>query len=258
MLIDTHCHFYESVFDCDREALVKQSQSLGLSHLIMPNVDLESLGLMHACTQRYPDFCFPLIGLHPCSVRSDYMEVLKKLESQWSSQVWVGIGEIGLDFYWSREFEKEQKDAFTLQIQWAVQHELPAIIHTRNSIETCLNILESQIKLPKLIFHCFGESLEMAQRILKLNTQVMLGIGGVLTFKQSHLRETVKNLGINNLVLETDAPYLAPTPFRGKRNAPPYLFETLRVLSQVLELDSETVMQKTTQNARLIFNTLPI
>lgn len=256
MVIDTHCHIYDTVFDADRDKLICQSKDLGIEALIMPNVDMDSLKPLISCAQAYPGFCIPLIGLHPCAVNANYKSQLVEIQSHWDTFTWQGIGEIGLDFYWSKTFEKEQEQVFLEQIDWAVQKQLPAILHNRNSLERCLELLENLEQLPELVFHCFGESYEMAKRCLNLNTKVMFGIGGVLTFKQSHLRETVKQLGISNIVIETDAPYLAPVPFRGKRNIPPYIFETAKLLSETLKMEIYDVYRETTKNARLIFSNL--
>jgi TatD DNase family protein len=256
MVIDTHCHIYDTVYDEDRDKLICQSKDLGIKALILPNVDVDTLKPLIHCAKSHPGFCIPLIGLHPCSVNANYKSQLIELQTYWDTIAWQGIGEIGLDFYWSKTFEKEQEQAFLEQINWAVQKKLPAVLHNRNSLERCLELLEDIEQLPQLVFHCFGESYEMAKRCLNLNTKVMFGIGGVLTFKQTHLRETVKQLGISNIVIETDAPYLAPVPFRGKRNIPPYIFETAKLLSETLKMQISDVYRETTKNARLIFSNL--
>lgn len=256
MVIDTHCHIYDPVFDADRSKLIQQSKALGLEALYLPNVDLDSLKPLISCCQSYPGFCIPLIGLHPCSVTQHYKSQLQQLLSHWNTLTWKGIGEIGLDFYWSTTYKNEQELAFLEQVEWAISKKLPVVLHNRNSLDRCLDLLENQANLPPLVFHCFGESYELAKRCLNLKTSVMLGIGGVLTFKQSGLKEVVKNLGISNIVLETDAPYLAPVPFRGKRNTPVLIFETAKVLAETLEMEISEVFAATTKNARLIFSNL--
>ncbi len=253
-LIDTHAHLYSKEFDADRSAMIQRAKSAGLSRIYLPNVDAESIEAMLELENQYPGFCFPMMGLHPCSVDRDYKKVLDLHFEQLQKRPFVAIGEIGLDYYWSKEFVTEQQDAFRIQSQWALDLQIPIIIHARESLDDLIQIV-SEIKAENNhfsgIFHCFSGNARQAQSIIDLGFYI--GIGGVLTYKKSNLGEEIKNLPLESIVLETDAPYLSPVPHRGKRNESAYIYHVAEHLSQLKGISIEEVAGITTQNALRIF-----
>src|SRR5687767_8217756 len=220
-LIDTHIHLYAEEFDPNRENLIEDAVNSGINTFIIPNIDSSSIpGLIEICNQR-PTQCFPMIGLHPCYIKDDFEEELKIIKKNlevYSKQV-VAIGEIGIDLYWDPSTRKNQEIAFIKQLQWASDYRLPVAIHSRNSTEMIISILE-ELKDLKLtgVFHCFSGNRAEAEKIIDLG--FLLGIGGVLTFKNSGLDKVIADIPLEHIVLETDAPYLAPAPYRGKTNLP--------------------------------------
>ena len=222
MFIDTHTHLYSEEFNEDRFTCIKQAISNGVSRFYMPNVDSESIDGMLALEAQFPEHCFPMMGLHPCSVNGNYEKELEIVKTWLDKRRFKAIGEIGIDLYWDKTFIKEQELAFKQQIDWALEFKYPIVIHCRNAFDEIYAILSMYSSLPKGIFHCFSGNLDQAKQILSLGN-FKLGIGGVVTFKNSGLDKIVEQLDINDLVLETDAPYLAPVPHRGKRNESNYL-----------------------------------
>lgn len=249
-MIDTHAHIYLPEFDEDRDAMMQRAIQNGVQKIFLPNIDVESISLMQSCTQQYPEFCFPMMGLHPCSVQSDWMEVLDKMESliAHNPKSFYGIGECGLDYYWDTSRIAEQKLAFERQILLAKKYRLPLIIHSRDAMDDCLALV-AQHSGPDLrgIFHCFSGTREQLDRVKALN--FMAGIGGVATFKNGGLDKVLQYTDLPHLVLETDAPYLAPVPFRGKRNDPAYLRYVADRLSEILQCDAAEIIRITSQNA---------
>ena len=251
-LVDTHSHLYAEEFDLDSAKVVADAFRLGVESIYLPNVDSRSIERMLKLEAQYPNACFAMMGLHPCSVNLNYTEELSVVRSWLDRRKFVAIGEIGIDLYWDKTFIDQQKIAFKQQINWAIEFNLPIVIHCRDAFEEILEILESFEKLPKGIFHCFSGSAEQAQRILKLNS-FKLGIGGVLTFKNSGLDKVIEQISIEHLVLETDSPYLAPVPHRGKRNESAYLFIIAKKLAEIKNLSLDEVASITSVNARSIF-----
>ena len=253
MLIDTHSHIYASEFDFDRDAMMARAFSQGVEKIFLPNVDLESIPRMLELEAKYPNNCFAMMGLHPCSVGADYKEVLNTIESWLGRRKFVAVGEIGLDYYWSKEFVEAQKDAFRMQCRWAMELDIPIIIHARDSLDDLIQIVSEEKKDARLrgIFHCFGGTLEQAKQIMDLGFS--MGIGGVLTYKKSGLDELVKSIPLEWLVLETDAPYLTPVPHRGKRNESGYIRIIAEKLAEVKGLSLEEVAEVTSRNAEKIF-----
>jgi TatD DNase family protein len=251
-MIDTHCHLYAEQFDDDRDEVVKNAISGGVSKFLLPNIDLESLEPLYALSNKYPDHCLPMMGLHPTSVDGDYKQVLDRIYKELGTRKFVAIGEIGLDYYWDTTFKEQQIDAFKTQMLWASELNLPVAIHTRNSFDDAFACVE-KIKPDGLtgVFHCFSGSLDDAQKIM--NIDFFMGIGGVLTFKNGGIDKVLPDLKIESLVLETDAPYLAPVPHRGKRNSPEFLPLVAFKMAEVMKTDVETVHLKTTENAIRLF-----
>jgi TatD DNase family protein len=232
---------------------LQRAANAGVNYLFLPNIDLDSIEEMHKLSISFPKKCFPMMGLHPCSVKENFLEILEKMKTLLNHNKYYGIGETGIDLYWDKTFIEQQKQSFKIQIQWAKDYNLPLIIHCRNAFSEILEILDEQDdKNLKGIFHCFNGNAEQAAHILKYNN-FLLGIGGVLTYKNSGLEEVIKNIPIEKIVLETDSPYLAPTPFRGKRNEPAYITEVAKKLTEIYGVSFEEVAKKTSINAFKIF-----
>lgn len=252
MFIDTHTHLYSEEFNVDRKAVILSAINLGVEKFFLPNVDSSSIQGMLELEQQFPANCFPMMGLHPCSVKENYLEELTIVKSWLDKRRFFAIGEIGMDLYWDKTFVKEQEWAFRQQIEWAMEFNYTIVIHCRNAFDEIFAILKSYPKLPKGIFHCFSGTFEQAQHILDLGN-FKLGIGGVVTFKNSGLDKVVEQLSINDLVLETDAPYLAPNPHRGKRNESAYIPLVAQKIADLKQLSIEDVALITTKNAEEIF-----
>jgi TatD DNase family protein len=253
MFVDTHTHLYAEEFNADRPQMIKKALSCGIKKLYMPNIDSSSIDSMFQLEKEYPQNCFAMMGLHPCSVNEKVEEELKIVEAWLTKRKFCAIGEIGIDLYWDKTFFEEQKMAFKAQIDWALQYNYPIVIHCREAFDEIYEILLSYTSLPKGIFHCFSGNLEQAQKVISLDT-FKLGIGGVVTFKNSGLDKVVEQLDMKHLVLETDAPYLAPVPFRGKRNESAYLVQVAERVSAIKSISIAEVAEITTRNASEIFD----
>jgi TatD DNase family protein len=254
--IDTHTHLYASEFDADRTAVVEKAIQNGVTHFFLPNIDIHSIQPMLDLVWSFPNHCFPMMGLHPCSVDQHVEAHLFQIQKWFKKRKFYAIGEIGLDYYWSTDFKAEQIRAFRMQIQWAIQQDLPIVIHSRNSNEDVIAILK-EMKHPRLrgIFHCFGGNAAQAAEVVDLG--FLLGIGGVLTFKNGGLDKAIEDIPLTHLVLETDAPYLAPVPYRGKRNESFYILEVARKLAELKKVGLNQLAEITTQNAQKVFGMLP-
>lgn len=251
--IDTHTHLYAQQFEADRTASIERAIAEGVQTLLMPNIDSESVEGMKQLVQQFPSNCYAMMGLHPCSVKENVEEELKNVENELRSNSYIAVGEIGMDLYWDKTFVQEQEMAFRTQIQWAKEHRLPIVIHCRNAFDEILEILdEVNDNTLSGIFHCFTGNLEQAKHILGYG-QFKLGIGGVLTYKNSGLDKVVEQLALTDLVLETDAPYLPPTPHRGKRNESSYLLRVAERISEIYRLPMAEIARQTTVNAEEIF-----
>lgn len=253
-MIDTHCHLDGEEFQADLDAVVARAREAGVTAIGVPGIDLQSCETVMALCGRYPGYCFPMLGLHPEEVRADWQELLAQLHRKMDDRV-IAIGEVGLDFYWSREFEKEQLQAFEEQVKWSVEMRLPLMIHCRKAQNEMVAILKRyKDDLPGGVFHCFtGNALE-AQELLQFD-RFVLGIGGVLTFKKSHLPEVLPAaVPLDRIVLETDAPYMAPVPHRGQRNEPAFVAEVMRVLAAAYGVSEEEVARQTDANCEKILN----
>jgi TatD DNase family protein len=251
-LIDTHAHIYLDEFLPDNQQFIQRAQESGVEKIFMPNIDLTSIDPMLAMEEKYPDICYPMMGLHPCYVQQDATAALKSIREWLDKRRFSAVGEIGLDYHWDKSNIDIQKQAFEQQIIWASELELPVIIHSRKSLEDCISIIKKHQR-GKLrgIFHCFSGSLEEAKKIEGLG--FFMGIGGVITYKNAGVKEVVKHIPLESLVLETDAPYLTPVPFRGKRNEPAYLEYVVDTLAEAKEMAKENVAHQTTQNALKLF-----
>ncbi len=252
MLIDTHAHLYLQQFKEDRDEMIQRARDAGIGRMYLPNIDRDSIEEMLQLESRQPGVCFAMMGLHPCSVKADFEEQLSLIKEWLTRRPFVAIGEIGLDLYWDKTFFSAQKEAFRRQIDWAIELDRPIVIHSRDSTAEVIHILKEK-KHPKLrgIFHCFGGSVEEAESIVGLG--FLLGIGGVLTFKKTGLDKTMEVVALKHLVLETDAPYLAPVPYRGKRNESAYVRLIAQKLASIKGLSVEEVEQITTANALQLF-----
>ena len=252
MLIDTHTHLYSEEFNLDRDEVIQRCLQNEIKKLYLPNVDSQSIESMLALESKYPDVCFAMMGLHPCSVKENYKEELAIVNEWLKKRKFVAIGEIGMDLYWDKTFVKEQEEAFNTQMDWALEHDVPIVIHCRDAFDEIFNVLATRSKLPKGIFHCFSGNLEQATKIIHLG-KFKLGIGGVLTFKNSGLDKVVEQIDMKHIVLETDSPYLAPMPHRGKRNESSYTKLVAEKLASIKGISSNDVASITTQNAQEIF-----
>jgi TatD DNase family protein len=250
--IDTHAHLYAEQFDEDRNEMLDRARALDIKRFYLPNIDSTSIEAMLDLEAKHPKDCFPMMGVHPCSIKADYKKELAIAEEWLQKRKFVGVGEIGVDLYWDKTFVVEQKEAFRTQINWARDLGIPFVIHSRDSLDLTIQIVEEeQDGNLSGIFHCFGGSLEQARRIIGIG--FYLGIGGVLTFKKSGLDTVIDKVDLKNLVLETDAPYLSPTPFRGKRNESAYIRQIAEKLASVKETPLEEVAKVTSRNALEIF-----
>jgi len=253
MFIDTHAHLYDEQFIQDIQSVIVKSQEQGVEKIFMPNCDLATLQPMLDISAAYPNNCFPMLGLHPCYVKEDVEEVLEVMQKHLSGDItFSAIGEIGLDYYWDKTFVEQQKRAFELQIDWALQNELSIVVHSRESTQDCIDIIaKKQQGDLRGIFHCFSGSLNEAKQLIDLG--FYLGIGGVLTFKNSNLKSIVKDIDLKHLVLETDAPYLAPVPHRGKRNEPTYIPLIASIMAEIKQVTIDEIAHQTSINANQIF-----
>lgn len=251
LLIDTHTHLYQPAFDEDRAAMIERAKAIGVTRFYMPGIDSEVIERMEQTEAQFPE-CIMMPGLHPCSVNENYQQELDIVSGQLQRRSFPALGEIGLDFYWDKTYTHQQYEAFRQQIELALQYQLPIVIHTRNAMQETINIVK-EYKNRGLtgIFHCFSGSIESARQIIDLG--FLLGIGGVVTYKNAGLPDVLKKIPLDYLVLETDAPYLTPVPFRGKRNESSYLPYVVSALSEVYELPADSIAAATTANALRLF-----
>lgn len=252
-MIDTHCHLDGEEFREDLDVVVTRAREAGVTAIGVPGIDLKSCDTVLEVCRRYPGYCFPMLGLHPEEVRADWREVLTHIKPFLNRG--VCIGEVGLDFYWSREFESEQIEAFEEQVRWSVELGLPLMIHCRKAQNEMVNILKRyKNQLPGGVFHCFtGNELE-ARELLQFD-RFVLGIGGVLTFKKSKLPETLQAVvPLERIVLETDSPYMAPVPMRGQRNEPAFVAHVAQRLAETYDVSISEVIRQTDENCKKVLN----
>jgi TatD DNase family protein len=253
MIIDTHSHIYLPEFRDDLDQMLRRAENEVVKLILMPAIDNEThLGMLKT-EEEFPGKCLSMMGLHPCSVKEGYQQELKIAKEYFEKRRFVAVGETGLDFYWDRTFTKEQYESFQTQIELAKQYDIPVVIHSRNSIDECIKMIrENQQGNLKGVFHCFSGNENQAKEIIDVG--FYLGIGGVVTFKNSGLDKVMVDVDMKNVVLETDAPYLAPVPFRGKRNECSYLKYVVEKLAEIKNVAKEEIANITTKNAKELFN----
>lgn len=256
-LIDTHSHLYLEDFDVDRDELISAARDFGVRALLLPNIDRTSIDRLHQLCDSQPGFCYPMMGLHPTSVGSDYVAELSALEKCLNKRSYCAIGEIGIDLYWDKTFLDEQKEVFEEQLRWSIAYSLPVSIHTRNAfVEVFDSIYKVGAEKLKGVFHCFSGTEAELKEILLLK-KFKLGINGIITYKNSDLPDLLKRFAtIKDVVLETDAPYLPPVPYRGKRNIPIYMAETITKVADVFDLSIAEASCIIEENSEEIFTTI--
>lgn len=253
-MIDTHSHIYGPEFDDDRQEVINRALAAGIDKILMPNINEESISAMMSLAGQYPKVCYPMMGLHPEDVHEDWNHVLDRMETQLDGM--VAVGEVGLDFYWDDTYRREQIEALERQVCWAKEHSLPLVIHMRKAENELMELMDRHSADGLTgIFHCFGGSLETARRMLR-HEGFVLGIGGVVTFKNSRLAETLKHVPMDRIVLETDSPYLSPVPFRGQRNEPSYVVHVARFLSNIYNVSVEELNDITVATTHRLFGRL--
>jgi TatD DNase family protein len=251
-LIDTHTHIYLAEFDPEKPLVIERAEKEGVAKMLLPAIDSESHEQMFLLEQAYPS-CMAMMGLHPCSVKENFKEELSIARTLLEKRKFVGVGEIGLDFYWDKTFTDQQYKAFHEQLEWAIHFAIPVSIHSRNATDECIAVVaEHQKGKLKGVFHCFSGDEKQAKQVIDLG--LYLGIGGVVTFKNSGLDKVMENISLDHVVLETDAPYLAPVPFRGKRNEPGYLKYVVEKLGILKNIPVDVVATTTSFNAKALFN----
>lgn len=249
---DTHTHLYLKEFDEDRDEVMRRAKDAGIEYFFLPNIDSGSIDAMKSLSSAYPANCFPMMGLHPTSVKENYRQELKLVEQHLNEGAYYAIGEVGIDLYWDDSFREQQFEAFRHQIMLSLRHRLPLVIHSRDSFDEIMNVLDEFKGEPlRGIFHCFTGSEDQALKIIEKG--FLLGIGGVLTFKNSKLRDNLKKVPIEKTVLETDAPFLTPMPYRGKRNESSYIRIIAEQLADTKNISLEKLSEITSNNALTLF-----
>lgn len=251
-MIDTHAHIYAEEFQEDLEKTIQRAQDCGIEKILMPNIDAQSIDPMMDLEKAYPDLCYPMMGLHPCYVKEDYLNQLKVIERWFETRKFLAVGEIGTDLYWDKTFWSQQQEAFHFQCKLALKYNLPIVIHSRDSIDETIDMVMDYVDQGlRGVFHCFTGTVEQATRITGMG--FYLGLGGVSTFKNGGLDKVIPYLDKTKIVLETDAPYLAPAPNRGKRNEPSYLSLIAERVAGYLEISVDDLVSLTTRNANSLF-----
>ena len=252
IFIDTHSHLYLEEFDNDLSEVIERAKQADIQRVLLPNIDSSTVERLLKTTENHADFFFPMMGLHPTSVKENYKNELENVEKELKTGKYIAIGEIGIDLYWDKNFAKEQNDALRIQFDMALKFDLPVAIHMRDSFDEIISVAEDYRGSGlRGVFHCFTGNLEQAHQIINLG--YYLGIGGVVTFKNSGLDKVVKELNLQHLILETDAPYLSPVPFRGKRNESAYMIRTAEKLASIFEKPLDDIANITTTNAKQLF-----
>jgi TatD DNase family protein len=252
IITDTHTHLYSEEFDQDRNEMIQRAIDAGVSRFFIPAIDSTCTEAMYELEKNHPDHVFLMMGLHPTYVKENYLEELQHVEDELTKRKFYAIGEIGIDLYWDKTHLPQQQIAFRTQIQWAKKLKLPIVIHCREAFDEIFDILEEE-KSPELfgIFHCFSGTHDQALRAISYNMK--LGIGGVVTFKNGKIDQFLNQIDLKHIVLETDSPYLAPIPYRGKRNESSYLVNVVDKLSQIYGLSADEIARITTENSKVIF-----
>jgi TatD DNase family protein len=253
-IIDTHTHLYLKEFDSDRTQVIQRAMQADIMAVLLPNIDSTTLKPLYQLCDQFPAFAFPMMGLHPTSVEDSYTSHLMQIERNLSSRTYCGIGEIGIDLYWNRQYLKAQKEVFEEQLRWSINMQLPVSIHTRNAYNEVFDSIHKVGKDSlKGVFHCFSGTIEDLEEIKKLSN-FKVGIDGNITYKKAPLAEILKKIPLDLLLLETDSPYLAPVPYRGKRNEPSYLWETAKKIAEIYQISVEEVANQTLKNTLELFD----
>ena len=251
-IIDSHIHLYLDEFSDDREKLIKNAENENIKKFLLPNINLDSVEKMILLCEKYPKKCYPMIGLHPCYVDKNYVKNLNILENYFNTTKFIAVGEIGIDLHWDKTYINEQKKAFKTQISWAKKHHLPIVIHCRNSFEEIYKILKEESDENLFgVLHCFGGSIDQAKKLIDLN--FFLGIGGVLTYKNSNLKSVLQQIPIDKILIETDAPYLSPSPYRGKRNEPGFIKYTAQKICEIKNISMQDLTNQLYKNTKSLF-----
>lgn len=252
ILADTHTHLNLKEFDADLDDVIQNAIQKGIKYFILPNIDSSTASRINEITDKYPQHCYALWGLHPTSVNENYKDEIQKMDDLFKNHKYIGIGETGIDLYWDKTFLTQQQESFRVHINKSISENLPLIIHSRQSHEAIMEVL-SEFKSEKLkgIFHCFSGNVEQAEQVIELGFKI--GVGGVVTYKNSLLKEVVENISLENIVLETDAPYLSPVPYRGKRNESAYIYEIAEFVAKIKNISISKVAEITTSNTMKLF-----
>ena len=256
MFTDSHTHLYLDAFKADRDQMIQRALDAGVRRMLLPNIDSTSMEALFSLTEQFPEHCLPMLGLHPTSVKENYLEELSIVEKTLQREGIIAIGETGIDLYWDTSYLKEQEEAFSTQIGWAMERDLPLVIHARDSFPEIFRVLDRSGG-PELrgVFHSFTGGMEELEQALSYD--FMIGINGIVTFKNSGLGDIVKEIPTDRLLLETDAPFLAPVPYRGKRNESSYLVETASKVAEIHNLSMEEIARITSANAEQMFRLKP-
>ncbi len=254
MFIDTHTHLFTDAFDEDRKEVVEKAISMGVSKMLLPNIDVETIPRVFALSNEFPNNCHPMMGLHPGSVGEDFLNDLVVIKEALDSKKCVAVGEIGMDLYWDKTFVEQQKVAFRMQIDWAKELNLPIVIHAREAFDEIFEIID-EVNDDRLtgVFHCFTGTIEQANHVLSYGG-FKLGIGGVVTYKKSELPDVISQISLEHIILETDSPYLPPVPHRGKRNESSYVLHVAEKLADIYQVPFREIEEQTTKNAKELFN----
>jgi TatD DNase family protein len=251
-MVDTHIHLYDEQFEHDLETVITRAEDSGVGRMLLPNIDAQTVQPMLEVCRQYPARCFPMLGLHPTSVHEDFEQQLEIIASYLDHTKIVAIGEIGVDLYWDRQFLDQQLEAFRIQIGWAKKYKLPLSIHCRKSYNEIISVLKKeQDGTLSGVFHCFPGNVRQAEEVVKLG--FMLGVGGVVTYKNAEMATVVQNVGIEHILTETDAPYLPPVPFRGKRNESAYIYHIVQKIAELKSMSQTEVADVTDANAERVF-----
>lgn len=252
-IIDTHSHIYSKEFNEDREEVVSRAKKAGVEAILLPNINSSSIQPLNELSAQHPNYCIPMMGLHPTSVKEDWEEQLSCIKQQFSDRKYIAVGEIGIDLYWDTTFKQQQEDVFIQQLQWSIEYNLPVAIHAREANKECVECIQ-QVGKDKLrgVFHSFSGTEDELKSILDLGN-FMLGINGVVTFKNSNLSTVLKHADISQIIIETDAPYLSPVPYRGKRNEPSYTTNIVNKLSEIYNISPSEIGEITSNNAERLF-----
>lgn len=257
MFIDTHTHLYLENFDSDRDDIITRCIEQKVEKLLLPNIDKTTLESVKALSEKYPNTCFAMNGLHPCYVKENFEELLKNLKNEFENYDYIGVGEIGIDFYWDTTYTEEQIFAFKTQIQWSKDLEIPFVIHSRSSLDLTIRIVgDAGCLNNQCIFHCFDGTIEQANRIIEMGMKI--GIGGPITYKKSKLVNVIRKVDLSHIVLETDSPYLAPSPYRGERNESSYIPLVAKRIADIKGISIDEVGEQTSQNAKDIFSNIEL